>query len=427
MKTEIKDLEKSQKEITVEISVEEMENYVKEATDNISKEMKVDGFRPGKVPAEIVKQKLNEAQIYQEAGDLAIRKTYLQTLKESGLEVIGQPKVDITKITPGNSLEYKIVVTILPKVELYDYSKVKGKLGKIEISDERIDKELENLQKSRAKLITTPEAIEQGNRVEMDFEGILDGKRIEGGETKNQSLVIGDSHFIPGFEENLIGLKEKEEKEFDIVFPKEYHKKELAGQKVTFKVKINLVQKQELPEINDEFVKGLGKIKDVAELKGNIRKALEGQEKTKAEHDLKEKLADEVIKGTKTDVPEVLVEEELNFMLKELEGNVLQSGMEFEQFLKNSKTNREELRVKYRENAVKRAKWNLVVREISQKEKMEANEEELKEKMEQTLKAYPEEEKAKVNMDRFREYMKEMIVTEKVFALLEKIAADNSK
>ena len=427
MKTEIKDLEKSQKEITVEISVEEMENYVKEATDNISKEMKVDGFRPGKVPAEIVKQKLNEAQIYQEAGDLAIRKTYLQTLKESGLEVIGQPKVDITKITPGNSLEYKIVVTILPKVELYDYSKVKGKLGKIEISDERIDKELENLQKSRAKLITTPEAIEQGNRVEMDFEGILDGKKIEGGETKNQSLVIGDSHFIPGFEENLIGLKEKEEKEFDIVFPKEYHKKELAGQKVTFKVKINLVQKQELPEINDEFVKGLGKIKDVAELKGNIRKALEGQEKTKAEHDLKEKLADEVIKGTKTDVPEVLVEEELNFMLKELEGNVLQSGMEFEQFLKNSKTNREELRVKYRENAVKRAKWNLVVREISQKEKMEANEEELKEKMEQTLKAYPEEEKAKVNMDRFREYMKEMIVTEKVFALLEKIAADNSK
>ncbi len=427
MKTEIKDLEKSQKEITVEISVEEMEEYVKEATDNISKEMKVDGFRPGKVPAEIVKQKLNEAQIYQEAGDLAVRKTYLQTLKESGLEVIGQPKVDITKITPGNSLEYKIVITILPKVELYDYSKVKGKLGKVEISDERIDKELENLQKSRAKLITTTEAIEQGNRVEMDFEGILDGKKIEGGETKNQSLVIGDSHFIPGFEENLIGLKEKEEKEFDIVFPKEYHKKELAGQKVTFKVKINLVQKQELPEINDEFVKGLGEIKDVAELKGNIRKALEGQEKTKAEHDFKEKLADEVIKGTKTDVPEVLVEEELNFMLKELEGNVLQSGMEFEQFLKNSKTNREELRVKYRENAVKRAKWNLVVREIAQKEKLEANEEELKEKMEQTLNAYPEEEKAKVNMDRFREYMKEMIVTEKVFALLEKFAADNSK
>ena len=427
MKTEIKDLEKSQKEITVEISVEEMEEYVKEATDNISKEMKLDGFRPGKVPAEIVKQKLNEAQIYQEAGDLAVRKTYLQTLKESGLEVIGQPKVDITKITPGNSLEYKIVITILPKVELYDYSKVKGKLGKVEISDERIDKELENLQKSRAKLITTTEAIEQGNRVEMDFEGILDGKKIEGGETKNQSLVIGDSHFIPGFEENLIGLKEKEEKEFDIVFPKEYHKKELAGQKVTFKVKINLVQKQELPEINDEFVKGLGEIKDVAELKGNIRKALEGQEKTKAEHDFKEKLADEVIKGTKTDVPEVLVEEELNFMLKELEGNVLQSGMEFEQFLKNSKTNREELRVKYRENAVKRAKWNLVVREIAQKEKLEANEEELKEKMEQTLNAYPEEEKAKVNMDRFREYMKEMIVTEKVFALLEKFAADNSK
>ncbi len=427
MKTDIKDLEKSQKEITVEISVEEMENYIKEATDNISKEMKVDGFRPGKVPTGIVKQKLSEAQIYQEAGELAIRKTYLQILKESGLEVIGQPKVDITKITPGNSLEYKIIATILPKAELYDYGKVKGKLGKIEITDERINKELENLQKSRAKLITTAEAIQQGNRVEIDFEGMLDNKKIEGGETKNQSLVIGESHFIPGFEENLIGLKEKEEKEFDIVFPKEYQKKELAGQKVTFKVKVNLVQKQELPEINDEFVKGLGEIKDVAELKGNIRKALEGQEKTKAEHDLKEKLADEVIKGTKVDVPELLVEEELNFMLKELEGNVLQSGMEFEQFLKNSKTSKEELRVKYRENAVKRAKWNLVVREIAQKEKMEADEKELQEKMEQTLKAYPEKEKAKVNMDRFREYMKEMIVTEKVFALLEKIAADNSK
>ncbi|MCK5044363.1 trigger factor [Candidatus Parcubacteria bacterium] len=427
MKTDIKDLPNSQKEITVEISVEEMKNYVKEATDNISKEMKVDGFRPGKVPAEIVKQKINEAQIYQEAGELAIRKTYLQILKESGLEVIGQPKVDLTKITPGNSLEYKIVLTILPKIELYDYSKVKGKLEKIEVADERIDKELENLRKSRAKFITTTEAIQQSDKVEIDFEGMLDGKTIEGGETKKQSLIIGESHFIPGFEENLIGLKEKEEKEFNIVFPKEYQKKELAGQKVTFKIKINLVQKQELPEINDEFVKGLGNIKDVAELKGNIRKALEEQEKTKAERDLKEKIADEIIKGTKVDVPDLLVEEELNFMLKELEGNVLQSGMEFEQFLKNSKTNREELRVKYRENAVKRAKWNLIVREISKREKLEIKEEELKQRMEEVLKAYPEEEKAKVNMDRFREYISEVMITERVFSLLDKIASDNSK
>lgn len=426
MKTEIKDLSNSQKEITVEISVEEMEAYVKEATDNLSQKMKVDGFRPGKVPAAVVKQKLSEAQIYQEAGDLAIQKTYSQIIKESDLEPIGQPKVDITKITSGNALEYKITLTILPEIKLYDYSKVKGKLGKTEIADERIDKELEVLRKSRAKLITVNEPVQQGNKVEIDFEGLLDGKRIEGGETKNQSLVIGESHFIPGFEENLIGLKEKEEKEFDIVFPQEYHKKELAGQKVIFKVKVNLVQKVELPEIDDEFVKGLGDIKDVAELKTNIRKALEEQEKAKVEHNFKEMLADQVIKGTKMELPELLVEEELNFMLKELEHNVLQSGMEFEQFLKNSKTNREELRVKYRENAVNRAKWNLIVREIGKKEKIEVDDKELQEKMEQMLKAYSEEDKAKVNMDGLRGYVRETMITEKVFALLEKIAADNN-
>ena len=426
METKIKDLKNSQKEIEVEISVVEMEDYIKEAITKLSGEMKVDGFRPGKVPAEIVKQKLSEVQIYQEAGDLAINKTYLQIIKESKLEVIGRPQVDITKITPGNSLEYKITVTLLPAVELCDYSKLKGKMEKPEVADEKINKELENLRQSRAKFITITEPAKKGDRMEIDFESLLDGKKIENGESKNQSLIIGDSHFVPGFEENLIGLKEKEQKEFTVTFPQEYSKKELSGQKVVFKVDVKLVQKVELPEINDEFVKTLGNIKDVAELKANIRKALEGQAADKAGHDFKEKLAAEVIKDSKTDLPDLLVEEELNFMMKELEGNVLQSGIEFEQFLKNSKTSREQLRVKYRENAISRAKWNLIVREIAKKEKMEVADEKLQEKMDQVLKSYPDEEKAKINMDRFREYIKEMMVTEKVFDLLMKIADNNS-
>lgn len=426
MKTNIKNLPKSQKEIEVEISNEEMKDYIEQATKKISREIKIDGFRPGKIPVEVVKQRIGEAEIYQEAGELAVNKTYSKIIEENKLEVIGQPKVEITKIALGNPLEYKIILTVLPEVKLGDYKKIKGKLEKEEIKNEKVESELEKIQKSRAKFITTKELSQKGDRAEIDFESRLGGVKVEGGESKNHPLIIGENKFVPGFEENLIGLKENEEKEFSVVFPSDYYKKELAGKNIDFKVKMKLVQKTKLPKLDDEFAKELGKFKDLENLKANIKKGLEAEEENKARKKLREKIIDQIIAGSEMEIPDLLVEHELDSMVGELEHNVTQTGIELEKYLENLKTTKDALRQGWRETAERGVKLNLVMREINKKEKVKVDEEKVKERVELTLKSYPDQEGLKkIDPQRFYEHVEETMVKEEIFKMLEGIAAKN--
>lgn len=428
MKTNIKDLPKSQKEIKVEVSIEEMEKYIQKATKELSKQIRVDGFRPGKAPAEIVKTHIGASGIYQEATDLAIRETYPQLVSENKLEVIGRPNIEITKTAQGNPLEYKIVLTVLPKIKLADYKKVKGKLEKKKIEEKIINDELEKLRKYRAKFITTKEPSQKGDRLEIDFESVLDGEKFEGGEAKNHPLIIGEANFVPGFEDNLIGLKEGETKEFKVVFPKEYQKKELAGKKVNFKVKVNLVQKVELPKIDDELAKAIGKFESLSDLKNKIKEGLEKEEEQKAHGELRKKIIEQIIKDSVMDVPELLVEEELDIMLKEFKNSIERTGVKFDEYLKKIKTSEEDILKGWRKNAEDRVKLNLIIYEINKKEKIKINEKDLTEKTEQTMKAYEnvKEPEKKINPEAVREYIRETMIKEKIFEMLEGFAIGKS-
>lgn len=426
MKTIIKDLPKSQKEIEVEVSVEEMRNYVEQTVKKISREIKIDGFRPGKIPAEVIEQRIGKTEIYQEAGELAINKTYSKIIKENKLEVIGQPKVDVTKIASGNPLEYKIVLTVLPQVKLGDYTKIKGKLKKEEIKNERVESELKKIQKSRAKFITTKEPSAKGDRVEIDFESRLGGVKIEGGESKNHPLIIGENKFVPGFEENLIGLKENEEKKFNVVFPNDYYKKELAGKNIDFKVKMKLVQKVELPKLDDKFAQKLGNFSSLENLRASVKEGLEIEEENKARDELREKIVDQILANSEMEVPDLLVEHELDSMVGEMENNVVRTGIEFEKYLENLKITRDSLRQGWREKAKRKVKLNLVMREINKKEKIKIDEEKIKERIDLMLKSYSnQEELKKIDPRRFREYVEEIMIKEKIFKMLEEIAAKN--
>ncbi len=426
MKTIIKDLPKSQKEIEVEVSVEEMRNYVEQTVKKISREIKIDGFRPGKIPAEVIEQRIGKTEIYQEAGELAINKTYSKIIKENKLEVIGQPKVDVTKIASGNPLEYKIVLTVLPQVKLGDYTKIKGKLKKEEIKNERVESELKKIQKSRAKFITTKEPSAKGDRVEIDFESRLGGVKIEGGESKNHPLIIGENKFVPGFEENLIGLKENEEKKFNVVFPDDYYKKELAGKNIDFKVKMKLVQKVELPKLDDKFAQKLGNFSSLENLRASVKEGLEIEEENKARDELREKIVDQILANSEMEVPDLLVEHELDSMVGEMENNVVRTGIEFEKYLENLKITRDSLRQGWREKAKRKVKLNLVMREINKKEKIKIDEEKIKERIDLMLKSYSnQKELKKIDPRRFREYVKEIMIKEKIFKMLEEIAAKN--
>ena len=426
MKTIIKDLPKSQKEIEVEVSVEEMKNYVEQTVKKISREIKIDGFRPGKIPAEVIEQRIGKTEIYQGAGELAINKTYSKIIKENKLEVIGQPKVDVTKIASGNPLEYKIVLTVLPQVKLGDYTKIKGKLKKEEIKNERVESELKKIQKSRAKFITTKEPSAKGDRVEIDFESRLGGVKIEGGESKNHPLIIGENKFVPGFEENLIGLKENEEKKFNVVFPDDYYKKELAGKNIDFKVKMKLVQKVELPKLDDKFAQKLGNFSSLENLRASVKEGLEIEEENKARDELREKIVDQILANSEMEVPDLLVEHELDSMVGEMENNVVRTGIEFEKYLENLKITRDSLRQGWREKAKRKVKLNLVMREINKKEKIKIDEEKIKERIDLMLKSYSnQKELKKIDPRRFREYVKEIMIKEKIFKMLEEIAAKN--
>ena len=428
MKNTIKDLPKSQKEISVEISVEEMEKYMNNALDKLAKNIKLDGFRDGKVPKDVAEKQLGDAAIFEEASHEAIEKSYLEIIKENKLNPLGQPKAEITKAAPNNSFEYKIVISVMPEIKLGDYKTVFGKMEVKKIDDEMIEKELKTLQKKKASYITKDESAEKGDRVEIDFETRVGGVKLEGGESKNHPLIIGQGKFIFGFEDNLVGMKKDEEKEFDLVFPENY-KKELAGKKASFKVKINLVQKVNLPEINDEFAKGLGKFESVENLRESIKKGMTMEEEGKAKEKLRGELIDQVVEKTTVEIPETLVESELTNMVNEFKNNITQTGIEFEEYLKNVNTNLEKLKTEWQPMAEKRTKTGLIMREISVQEEIKIGDEEIEKRVNETLKFYPNEEELRKNMDleKFKDHMAGVIMNEKVFEILEKVAEENGK
>lgn len=423
MKTEIKNLPKSQKEIIFEISTEEMEKYKDKALNKLSRNIKADGFREGKVPRDIAQKQIGDSAIFEEATNMAIESSYLETIEKNKLEPIGRPKAEITKIADGNPLEYKIVITVMPEVKLGDYKKVSGKIEMRKIEDGRIDKEIETLQRKRASYITKNEPAEKGDRVEIDFETRVGGVKLEGGESKNHPLVIGQGHFISGFEDNLLGMKTGDIKEFNLIFPENY-KKELAGKRADFKVEIKLVQKVNLPEINDEFAKSLGKFENLDNLKKSIKEGFAHEEEHRAKEDFRVKLIDQVSDKTTVEIPDLLIDSEIEHMLNEFKNNITYSGIEFEEYLKNANTNIEKLKTEWRTLAEKRVKTELVMREISLKEEIKINDDEIEQRANETLKHYPNEEEVRKNIDieKFKDHVASVMMNEKVFEVLEKIA-----
>lgn len=425
MENTIKDLEKSQKEISVKLTAEEMLKYVAKATDVIAEGIELDGFRKGKAPKDLVKQKVGDEKIYEEAAHMAIEESYLEILKATpDLVPLGHPRAEITKLAPGNDFEYKMIIAVMPEVDMGEYKAVKIEKHEHKIEDEKVESELKVLQKRRAAYITKEEQAEKGDRVEIDFEVRVGGVKIEGGESKNHPLVIGEGKFIPGFEEQLIGMKKDDVKEFELKFP-EHYKEDLAGKEAQFKVVMDLVQKVELPQLDDAFAQSFGKdIKGIDDFKARIRKDLETEQQAHCEHEMEHEIMDAVVKGMKVELPDVLIEGELNNMLAEFRGNLTQAGMDFEQYLGNVGATPESIREEWKPLAEKKAKEGLAIREIAKLEKIEADEKEISEKVDETLKSYPNEEeiRGKIDMRRFRDYIADDILRGKVMELLKENA-----
>ncbi|MCX6739813.1 MAG: trigger factor [Candidatus Parcubacteria bacterium] len=415
-----KKLPKSQLEINVTVLHDELAPFLKKAAEEISQQTKIEGFRPGKVPYEVLKQRIGEVKIYEEAAMMAVEKSYIEIGTKEKFEPLGSPKIDLEKLAPGNDLIYKATVDLIPEVRVGDFKAIKIKEKLINITKEQIDKVVDEVREMRATEVLDKKAVEMGDKVELDFEVLRDKVPIDGGSQKKYPLVIGTGQFIPGFEENLVGLKTEEEKEFELTFPEKYHNKNLAGKPATFKVKILAVYKRTLPEANDDFAKSLGQ-DTMDKLKASIEHNLEHEEHHKEEERIEIEMLEKIIdKSTFEEIPDVLVTAETNKMIQEMEANILREGMKFEDYLKHLGKTRDQLKLDFVPQAIKRVKSALLIRSIFLSEKMEIPEHEVDVELESLTHAYqtyPEMIK-NIQTPQYREYVRNMVGNHKVMNLL---------
>lgn len=423
-----KKLPKSQLEITVTVPADELKPLLEKAVEEISQQTKIEGFRPGKVPYDILKQRIGEMKIYEEAAAIAVEKSYVEIGRKEKFEPLGSPKIDFEKLAPGNDFTYKATVDLIPEVKIGDFKSIKIKEKEIKITDAEINKTIDELREMRATEVLEPKVIAKGDKVEVDFEVSRDNVVIDGGTQKKYPLVVGTNVFIPGFEDNLIGLKAEENKEFELTFPEKYHNKNLAGKPAKFKVKILAVYKRTLPDANDEFAVSLGQ-KTIAELKESIEHNLEHEGHHKEEERLEIEMLEKIIdKSQFGEIPDILITAETNKMVQELEGNVLQQGLKFEDYLVHLNKTHDQMKLDFVPQAIKRIKGALLTRALFFQEKMEVPESEIDRELEAMTRAYAQHPEIQKNLKNpeYREYMRNMIANRKVMDFLKTICVEYS-
>lgn len=430
----IKKLPKSQIEFEITVAAADWEKYLDAAASEASEEIKIPGFRPGKAPRNLMEQKIGKGAIVNGAANMAVKKSYkdfvLNLAEKEKIEVIGSPQVELLEAEEGKDLKYKVVAAVMPTIKVEE-SFVKGikkinekyKDKKPVVEEKDVELELEKLANSRVKLVTVMREAKKNDSVEIDFEVLMGGVPIENGTSKKHHLIIGRGVFIPGFEENIIGMKEGEEKEFELSFPAEYHKKDMAGRPATFKVKMNLVQERQTPEINEDFSKSLGKFENLEALRKSIVEGLEHENKHRLEDERRAEYVEEIVKNSKVDLPEILVEEEAEKMLNEFEYQLTPMGMNIDQYLAQIKKDKKELKEDWKPEATKRVISAMAIQEIAKMNEIATESKEVEAEINKTLQYYKDvkDMEKNIDMERLYIYCKNSLENEKVFEYLEKL------
>jgi trigger factor len=417
-----KDLEKSQVELAIILEFDEFKPYIEKGAQHVSEHVKIEGFRPGKVPYEILKQKVGEISILEEAAHIAIRKTIDDVFAKelAGRQPVGQPSVEITKLAPENPLEYKVVISLLPTVALGKYKDLKIEREKPEVNDEDLNKTIKEILEMRAKESLSAEAAKLGDKLILNVSLSLDKVPVEGGQAQDVTVILGKEYMVPGFDDKVLGIKQGEKREFKLLYPETHHQANLAGKMVEFAVTATSVYQRELPALDDDLAK-LMHFKDLDDLKDAIKKNIladrERQADIKSELKMLEAIAADAKFG---DIPESLLESESESMLAELQRNITNQGGNFDDYLKHLKKTPAELRLELLPNAIKRIKTALIIREVGIIEKVEVKKADLEDKLEGLKKMYGQEAEAakQLNSPEYRRHLENMMFNDQVVAQL---------
>lgn len=381
---------KNVKEITIKIEGKEWEDALDKAFEKANKKVKIDGFRQGKAPKEVFIKKYGEESLFMDAADLVLQPAYQKMLDENkDVEIVAQPEVALKSISK-DGVEFVFTITTKPEVKLGKYKKLGVKKEKVEVTKEEIESALNETLNRYAENVVKDGKVENGDIAIIDFEGFKDGVAFEGGKGENYSLTIGSNTFIPGFEDQIIGMSKDEEKDINVTFPEDYHSEDLKGQKVVFKVKVNEIKTTKIPELDKDFFEDLAM--EGIDSKESLEKQLEENIKAHKERHAEDHYIDELLKkgieNMEVDIPEAMINEELDRMIRQYEENLKMQGLTLEQFYQFTNSDEAALKDQMKEEAEKRVASRLLLEAIKVEEKIEIADDEAKKEAEELAKKY---------------------------------------
>ncbi|MDN4607162.1 trigger factor [Sporosarcina highlanderae] len=365
--------------LTVEVPAEKVDAAIDEAFKKVVKTVQAPGFRKGKMPRKMFERMYGVEALYNDALDIILPEAYTNALDESGVEPIAQPEIEIDEMEKGKTLIFKAHVTLKPEVKLGEYKGLEVKRQETEVTDEEIEEQLKDRQQKFAEMVVKEDgAVENGDTVNLDFEGFVDGEAFEGGKAEGYDLEIGSGSFIPGFEEQLVGLKQGEEKDVEVSFPEEYHAAELAGKPAVFKVKIHEIKSKEIPALDDELAKEIDEeVESLEALRTKMKDQSAEEKKRASETALRDDLVEAAARNAEIDIPEVMIDSEVDRMMDEFGQRLQMQGMNLELYFQFSGQDEAALRSQMRDDALNRVRVSLTLEAIGKAENLEVTEEEI--------------------------------------------------
>ena len=406
--------------LNVTIEAEKFDEAIKKVYFKSAKYFNIPGFRKGKAPMNIVEKYYGKEIFYEDAFNEVVPEELEKAVEENKLEVVSRPDIEVTQIGKGQDLIFTAVFQTKPEAELGKYKGVEIKKIEYKVTDEDVEHELGHMQEHNSRLISIEDRpVEKGDIANINFEGFVDGVAFEGGKAENHDLEIGSNTFIPGFEDQIIGMKIDEEKDIQVKFPDEYFSKDLAGKDATFKVKVNEIKKKELPTLDDEFAKDVSEFDTLKELKESIKKKQQEQNDERAKYETQDAVIKAVCENVKVDIPSGMIETETENMLKDMEQRLSYQGLKLDQYLQMMGKTKEEMQKEYEPQAIEAIKSRLAIEAVIKAEKIEVADVDIDEKIKEMAKNYGRENDEEfLKNENVRNYIKQGLESEKAIEFL---------
>ena len=388
MKPTLISKENNEAKFTMEFTAEEFEAAIIKVYQSQKDKFMIDGFRKGKAPRSIIEIKYGEGIFFEDAINNLFSMNYPLALDQLDVDAIDHPKADFSELKKGEGFTVTINVTCYPEFEVKDYKGVEIETVNADVTDEDVEKELQNKAKVNARMVEVDRPAENGDTVLIDYEGWVGDEKFEGGTAERQPLKLGSGTFIPGFEEQLVGASKGEDRDVKVTFPEEYHAEELAGKEAVFKCKVHEIKEEELPEIDDDFVKDISDFDTLDEFKADLRSSLEKSAAAKAESQMKNSVIEKVFEANEIDIPDVMVESEIDSMMSEFDQQLRGQGMDLDTYFQYVGKTAEDFRKEVKEDAYKRVKTRMLISKIAEQENFEVSNDEINTELENMAKQY---------------------------------------